>query len=167
MYQIYFTLEWHSTCFGRSFRPSSGVRDCTYSNRHLSNRYCCLLASGFDMSSELISNLLASRKQYLFDKCLLLYLQSRTPDDGRTDRPKHVECHSEIKYMWYIGASSWFYYRNNITMHGPMNVKYVYVSYQHIVCGLFRSGSWFLRTVDLVLCTCVYVKLVYLFYSGL
>ena len=40
-----FTLEWHSTCFGRSFHPSSGVQDCTYSNRHLSNRYFCLLAS--------------------------------------------------------------------------------------------------------------------------
>jgi len=45
MHQIYFILEWHSTCFGRSFRPSSGVQDCTYSNRHLSNRYCCLVAS--------------------------------------------------------------------------------------------------------------------------
>ena len=33
------------TCFGRSFRPSSGVQDCTYSNRHMSNRYCWLLAS--------------------------------------------------------------------------------------------------------------------------
>jgi len=31
----YFILEWHSTCFRRSFRPSSGVQDCTYSNRHL------------------------------------------------------------------------------------------------------------------------------------
>jgi len=30
-------------------------------------------------------------------KCLLLYVQSRTPDDGRKDRPKHVECHSKIK----------------------------------------------------------------------
>ena len=29
MYQIYFILEWHSTCFGRSFRPSSWVQDCT------------------------------------------------------------------------------------------------------------------------------------------
>ena len=29
-----FNLEWHSTCLGRSFRPSSGVQDCTYSNRH-------------------------------------------------------------------------------------------------------------------------------------
>ena len=32
----------------------------------------------------------------LFDKCLLLYVQSRTLD-GRKDRPKHVECHSKIK----------------------------------------------------------------------
>jgi len=45
MYQIYFILEWHSTCFRRSFRPSTGVQDCTYSNRHLSNRYCCMFAS--------------------------------------------------------------------------------------------------------------------------
>ena len=41
--------------------------------------------------------LLASGQQYLFDICLLLYVQSWTPDDGRKDRPKHVECHSKIK----------------------------------------------------------------------
>jgi len=41
--------------------------------------------------------LLASRQQYLFDKCLLLYVQSLTPNDGRKDRPKHAECHSKIK----------------------------------------------------------------------
>ena len=41
--------------------------------------------------------LLASSQQYLFDKCLLQYVQSWTPDDGRKDRPKHVECHSKIK----------------------------------------------------------------------
>jgi len=40
---------------------------------------------------------LASRQQYLFDKCLLLYVQSWTPDDGRKDRPKYVECYSKIK----------------------------------------------------------------------
>ena len=67
--------------------------------------------------------LLSARQQYLFDKCLLLYVQSWTPDDGRKDSPKHVECHSKIKWIWYIGASSWCYYRNNITIHGPMNVK--------------------------------------------
>ena len=74
MYQIYFILEWHSTCFGRSFRPSSGVQDCTH-----------------------ISFPLASRQQYLFD-CLLLHVQSWTPDDGRKDRPKHVDCQSQIKF---------------------------------------------------------------------
>jgi len=39
---------------------------------------------------------LASRQQYLFDKCLLLYVQSCTPDDGRKNSPKHIECHSKI-----------------------------------------------------------------------
>jgi len=33
-----FYFKWHSTCFGRSFRPSSAVQDCTYSNRHLPHR---------------------------------------------------------------------------------------------------------------------------------
>jgi len=41
--------------------------------------------------------LLASTQQYLYDKCMLLYVQSLTPDDGRKDRPKHVEFHSKIK----------------------------------------------------------------------
>ena len=113
MYQIYFILEWHSTCFGRSFRPSSGVQDCTY-------RYSCLLAVHTDTAV----CLLASRQLYLFVKCLLLYVQSRTPDDGQKDYPKHTECHSKMKQIWYAGASGWFYYGNNITMHAPTNVKF-------------------------------------------
>jgi len=40
-----------------------------------------------------ISFPLISSLQYLFDICLLLYVQSLTPDDGRKDRPKHVECY--------------------------------------------------------------------------
>jgi len=36
-----FILFWNNTtCFGRSFRPSSGVQDCIYSNRYMSNWYC-------------------------------------------------------------------------------------------------------------------------------
>ena len=35
--------------------------------------------------------LLASIQQYLSDKYLLLYVQSWIPDDGRKDRPRHVE----------------------------------------------------------------------------
>jgi len=50
-------------------------QDCMYSKRHLSNRYCCLLAS----------------KQTAVS-VWLLYVQSLTPDDGRKDRPKYVVC---------------------------------------------------------------------------
>ena len=32
-----------STCFRRVFRPPSGVQNCTYSVRYLSDRYCYLL----------------------------------------------------------------------------------------------------------------------------
>jgi len=38
----------------------------------------------------------ASSLQYLSDICLLLHVQSRTPDDGWKDRLKHAECHSKI-----------------------------------------------------------------------
>ena len=36
MHQCFkFILFWNnSTCFGRSFRPPSGIQDCIYSNRH-------------------------------------------------------------------------------------------------------------------------------------
>jgi len=43
--------------------------------------------------------LLARRQQYLFDKCMLLYVESSNPDDGWKDRPKHVDCHSKIKQI--------------------------------------------------------------------
>ena len=58
---FYFILVYHSTCFGQSFHPSSGVQDCTYSNRYMSNRYCYLLASGNKMERSSISFPLASR----------------------------------------------------------------------------------------------------------
>ena len=60
---FYFGMTLYS--FRTVFPSSSGVRDCTYDNRHLLNGYCCLL----------------------------LYVESRTPDDGRKDRPKYVHCH--------------------------------------------------------------------------
>jgi len=37
----------------------------------------------------------ACTQQYLSDICLLLYVRSSTPEDGRKDRPKHVECYSK------------------------------------------------------------------------
>jgi hypothetical protein len=44
-----FILAEHSTRFGQSFCPSSGVQDCTYRNRHVSDRYGYLLAGGNEM----------------------------------------------------------------------------------------------------------------------
>ena len=42
--------------------------------------------------------LLASKQpQNMYDIYLMLYAQSFTPDDGRRDRPKYVECCSKIK----------------------------------------------------------------------
>jgi hypothetical protein len=48
----------------------------------------------------LVSFPLASRWQYMFDMCLLLYVKSWAPDDGRKDRPKHVQCHAKIQNLW-------------------------------------------------------------------
>jgi len=42
--------------------------------------------------------------------------------DGTTFRNMYSVI--QKKLFWYIGASSWFYYRNSITMHGPMNIKF-------------------------------------------
>jgi len=50
-------------------------------------------------------------QQQTFVKDILLW-QSWTADDRRKDRPKHEKCHSKMKWIWHIGASSWFYYRN-------------------------------------------------------
>jgi hypothetical protein len=55
---------------------------------------------------------LASSQQNLFDIHLMLYVQSQTPDDGRKDSPKHVECYYKIKQNWETGAILWFYYRD-------------------------------------------------------
>jgi hypothetical protein len=42
--QFFEFIEYHCTCFGRSFLPSSGVQDCTYNVRYMSYRFVdCLL----------------------------------------------------------------------------------------------------------------------------
>jgi hypothetical protein len=42
---------------------------------------------------------LLARKQPQYLYGMMLYVQSHTPDDGRKDRPKHVECCSKIKQI--------------------------------------------------------------------
>jgi len=43
--QFFEFIEYHSTRFGRSFRPSLGVQDCAYSITYMSYRlFDCMLA---------------------------------------------------------------------------------------------------------------------------
>jgi hypothetical protein len=73
---IFKFIECHSTCFGRSFCPSSEVQDCTYSIRYMSYR--------------------------LVD--CMLYVQSWTPDDGWKDHLKHVEWYwINLKIVHLVG----------------------------------------------------------------
>ena len=86
--QFFEFIEHRSTCFGRSFRPSSGVQDCTHSTRYMSYMLvdCLLAGTRWNFSWPLACS------QY--DIYLTLYVQSWTPDDGRKDRPKHVQWYS-------------------------------------------------------------------------
>jgi len=80
---IFKFIEYHSTCFGRSFRPSSGVQDCTYIIRYMSYRFVdCMLP--------------VTRWNCSFVSWPL-------------DRPKHVEWDSINSKNC---ASSWIYYRS-------------------------------------------------------
>jgi hypothetical protein len=53
-----------------------------------------LLASGNEME-HLVPD--SKQSQNLYDIYLMLYVQSYTPDNGRKDRPKHVDCCPKIK----------------------------------------------------------------------
>ena len=77
-----------------------------------------LLARGHEM--ELQFHLVPASKHStnLYDIYLTLCVQSWTPDDGRKDRPKHVEWYSinsKKLCIWLVLF---------ITMHGPINVKH-------------------------------------------
>jgi len=107
---IKFILFWNDTLHvsdGLSIHHQEFKTVHTATGIYQTDTAACLL-NGYETEPYL----LARKQQYLFDKCLLLYVQSWTPDDGWKDRLKHVECHFKIIKIWYIGASSWFYYRN-------------------------------------------------------
>jgi hypothetical protein len=88
-----------STCFRRFFRPSSGEQNCTYSVRHLSDRYCYLLLAWLAAGSSI---------------GLTLYVQFGAPDDGRRNRLKHVERLTEINNFEKKVASCWLYCENSL-----------------------------------------------------
>ena len=57
---IFEFIEYDSTCFGRSFRPPSGVQDSTHSIRYMSCRLADCLQTGTRWNPRSISCLLAS-----------------------------------------------------------------------------------------------------------
>jgi len=93
---IFEFIEYHSTCFGLSFRPSSGVQDCTHSIKYeyMSYRLVDCLLAGTRWNCSSVSFPLASSQLYDIYSYLMLCVLSWTPDDGRKDLPKYVEWYS-------------------------------------------------------------------------
>ena len=100
---IFEFTEYQSTCFGRSFRPSSGVLDSTNSIGYMSYWLVDCLLAGTRRKCSSISCPLASSQLTSMTYTMLCVL-SRTPDDGREDSPKHVEwCSVNSKIVRLVG----------------------------------------------------------------
>ena len=108
--RIYFILEQHSTCFGLSLRPSSGVYDYTYSVRYMSYRFCgCLLAetrwNSFSFPASKRSEISVWHIPHAV--CIVLDSWWWTERQSETCR---VLFQNKINLRYC--ASGWFYYRN-------------------------------------------------------
>jgi len=91
--QIYFILEQHSTCFYPFI-----IRSLRLYIQHNTIRVLWVLAS--------------KQPQNLYDICLMLYVQSLTPDDG-TEKPSETcVVLFQNKINLRCCASDWLYYRN-------------------------------------------------------
>jgi hypothetical protein len=97
---IFEFIKYHSTCFGRSFRPSSGVQDCTHSIMYVI-QVSWLLASGHEVpASKQSTNL------YDIPDAVCTVLNCR----WWTERPSGT-CRVVINKLENCAASC-FYYRN-------------------------------------------------------
>jgi len=105
------------------FRPSSGVQNCTYSVRYLSDQYCYLLLAWPWCSIRLSAGSSVGLTNTWRCMCSFELLMM----DGKT-RLKHVERLTEINKLRNV-ASCWLYSANILAMHGPMNVKLMTISY--------------------------------------
>jgi len=81
--------------------------------------------------------LLASKKPqnlHVYDIYLMLYVQSWTPDDGRRDLPKHVEC--------FLGFSYRASFKHYDKGYQQMPLSFVIFLYLHVsslhVSGLYQ-----------------------------
>jgi len=84
---IFEFIKYRSTCFGRSFRPSSGVQDCTYSIRYMSYRLVDCLLAGTRWNEIFISCPLASSQltSMTYTSCCVYSLELLIMD-GKTVR---------------------------------------------------------------------------------
>jgi len=107
---IFEFIEYHSTCFGRSFHPSSGVQDCTQCIKYMSYRLVdCLLAGTRWNSFHLVPA--SKQSTNLYDIYLMVCVQSQTPDDGRKDRLKRVKWYSvNSKIVHLVGFTIEIYH---------------------------------------------------------
>jgi len=98
---IFEFIEYHSTCFGRSFRPSSGVQDCTHSIRYMSYRLVdCML----EEMRCFISCPLAVQSLTLGFKT---NIETDRRTDGQTDRRGvNVKCSRSLlqNYRYYVST---------------------------------------------------------------
>ena len=103
------------TCFRRVFRPSSGAQNCTYSVRHLSDRYCYLLLAWmwWDIPTRLAPGSSNGLTNAFAVFCSWWWTGKRL---------KHAERLTEINKL-ENRCIFWLYSENILGMHGPMNVK--------------------------------------------
>jgi hypothetical protein len=77
----------------------------------------------------------------------ILYVQSCAPGDGRRNHVKHVIYRNRLRKV----ASCWLYFKDILSMHGHMNVKYILYYSLHIymnydneahTCQYFNPSSF-------------------------
>ena len=99
------------SAFGRSFRPSSGAQNCTYSNKHMSNSCCYLL-------------LTASTSSCLTYACAVLSSWWWTERPSETRRAFYKNKQFE-KQLHLVGCSRRIYYHARTYKRQKYYMKYL------------------------------------------
>ena len=116
---IFEFIEYQSACCGGSFRPSSGVQDCTHSIRYMS--YSLLASSQLTF--------MTYNWGYLYSLELLMM-------DGKTSETWRVIFNKLENY-----ASGWFYYRNISRCTIPWPSKQSVSSVSLYITGLNKEWT--------------------------
>jgi hypothetical protein len=87
-------LDWNSTCFGQFLFSSSGVFHCTHSNGICHTG----LLTAYKQLQDVPSWFCMQAVSKTAWRIALLYVQWKTPDDGKRNCPKHVEFQCKNKF---------------------------------------------------------------------